>query len=308
MSSLRDLPPPPALVPSILDRALGCFVGLAIGDAVGTTAEDLPFDPLRLHTDPDEGQLNPRLGRWTGPTAMALALADALIDPGGYSSHGFMTRLGQWQKTGRFAPQRKCVGIGRSTYAAIQRFIGTGEVQFAPNPQASAGTGSLVRVAPVALHFLHQPERAEAVARQQSTCTHAAPEAAEACATFVAQLRQLILAPPSDEGRRLERDRAQMHEAQRGWPSHLLRPRPNGQVSDTLDLALTALHHSRDFDEALTLATGLGGPSSAIGAVAGALAGAAYGFSSIPQRWLNRLAWKNRIRNIAHALLGIASC
>src|SRR5690606_37610897 len=134
---------------------------------------------------PDEGQLNPRLVRWTAPTAMALALADTLFDPAGYSSDRFMTRLVQWLKTCRFACQGTCVAIGRSTHAAIRRFVATGTPQFTPDPTAAAGSGSLCRLAPVALRFLHHPALAEQIARQQSYCTHAAPEAADASAYLV---------------------------------------------------------------------------------------------------------------------------
>ena len=305
MSSLPDLPPPPALDPSIFDRALGCFVGLAIGDAVGTTAEGFPFDPLRLHTDPDESQLNPRLGRWSAPTAMALALADALLDPAGYSSQGLMTRLGQWLETGRFAPQGKCVGVGRSTHAAIRRFVATGKAQFTPDTTAAAGSGSLCRLAPVALRFLHHPALAEQIARQQSYCTHPAPEAADACAGLVTLLRHLILSM-SDSALASSTAPSIVEMAQSSFVDH--RRRLIGQVSDTLQLALWSVRHAQDFDQAVTSATGIGGGAASVGAVTGMLAGARYGYSSIPSRWLNRLAWRNRIRSVGHELAATASC
>jgi ADP-ribosyl-[dinitrogen reductase] hydrolase len=303
--SNANLCPPPSLDAFMIDRALGAFIGLAIGDAVGTTTEDTPPDPARINSDPDEGQLNPRLVRWTAPTAMALALADTLLDPAGYSSHGLMTRLVQWHQTGRFASQGRCVAVGRSTHAAISRFVATGTTQFAPDPVAAAGSGSLSRLAPVALRFLHHPALAEQIARQQSYCTHAAPEAADACANLVALLRHLILRTPGTAPARS----AALNIADMGlghFVSH--RRRFTGQVSDTLQLALWSVRQADDFDQAVASATGIGGDAASVGAVTGMLAGARYGYSSIPNRWLNRLAWRNRIRAVGYQLLGAASC
>lgn len=310
MLSNTNLRSPPSLDAFMIDRALGALIGLAIGDAVGTTTEDLPPDPIRIHSDPDEGQLTPRLVRWTAPTAMALALADTLCDPAGYSSDGFMTRLVQWLNTGRFACQGRCVAIGRSTRAAVRRFITTGLATHAPDPTASAGSGSLTRLAPIALRHLHQPDLAEQTARQQSFCTHSAPEAADAAVYFVTLLRELILDVTNATMPRALPLLAHPRIAQVAAGSYLRlpRPRPTGQVADTLELALWALHHTEDFEQAVTVATSLGGAASATGAVTGMLAGASFGLSAIPRRWRNRLSWRNQLRDVGLQLLEAGSC
>jgi ADP-ribosyl-[dinitrogen reductase] hydrolase len=236
---------------------------------------------------------------------MALALATTLLDHAGYSSHGLMTRLGQWLQTGHFASQGKCVGIGRSTRAAIRRFIATGQAQWIPDEAAAAGSGSLCRLAPVALAFLHQPALAEHVARQQSFCTHASPETADACAYFVTLLRHLILSPGTAHSSAAGPCIAQMAPGR-----FVSQPRSlhTGQVFDTLDLALRSLHRTHDFDAAVSSATACGGDAVSIGAVVGMLAGARYGYSAIPMRWLNRLARRNHIRSLGHDLLGTPAC
>ena len=64
---------------SIRNRALGAFLGLAVGDAVGTTLEFSPRDAQPRLVDMVGGgpfELTP--GAWTDDTAMALALADSL--------------------------------------------------------------------------------------------------------------------------------------------------------------------------------------------------------------------------------------
>ena len=70
---------------AIEDRALGALLGLAVGDALGTTLEFAPRDsypPLTGMTGGGPFGLKP--GEWTDDTAMALALADSLARPDGF--------------------------------------------------------------------------------------------------------------------------------------------------------------------------------------------------------------------------------
>jgi ADP-ribosyl-[dinitrogen reductase] hydrolase len=62
-----------------LERSKGSLVGLAAGDALGTTLELEPpgsFTPLRDITG--GGPFRPSAGQWTDDTSMALCLADSL--------------------------------------------------------------------------------------------------------------------------------------------------------------------------------------------------------------------------------------
>jgi ADP-ribosyl-[dinitrogen reductase] hydrolase len=69
------------------DRFLGCLLGLAVGDAVGTTLEFKPRGAFRPITDMTGGgpfHLAP--GQWTDDTSMALCLASSLVERGAFDS------------------------------------------------------------------------------------------------------------------------------------------------------------------------------------------------------------------------------
>lgn len=65
---------------SFADRARGALIGLAVGDALGTTLEFARRDSGPRHTEMSGGgpfRLQP--GVWTDDTSMALCLVDTLL-------------------------------------------------------------------------------------------------------------------------------------------------------------------------------------------------------------------------------------
>lgn len=310
MRKRSSWPTPAALNDRVLDRALGAFVGVAIGDALGSTLEFMPTDPLRYHSEIiGGGPFGVRPGEWTDDTAMALALADTLLSPRGFTPAGFMTRLADWFQHGRFACQGHCIDIGHATLASVQRFIDVGIATCPDDDPANAGNGSLVRLAPIALRYLHDPAEATRIARLQSTCTHSAPAAADACTLLVRLLQGHILGQPdlALASAIHEIADADIMAIARGSYLELRQLLPTGHVVRTLETAMWAFSHAEDFEAALIASTGLGGDADSIGAVTGMLAGATYGLSAIPERWLLRLSWNEEIIGTGEALLALAS-
>ena len=141
---------------AIHDRALGALLGLAVGDALGTTLEFSARDSLPYHTAMTGGgpfRLAP--GQWTDDTAMALAPADSLIACNGFDAHDLMTRFVAWWRTGAYSCTGTCFDIGRTTAMALERFERTRRPVAGSRSAQSAGNGSLMRLAPVALFALH---------------------------------------------------------------------------------------------------------------------------------------------------------
>jgi ADP-ribosyl-[dinitrogen reductase] hydrolase len=83
--------------------------------------------------------------------------------------------------------------------------------------------------------------------------------------------------------------------------------RSSGYIVDTLEAALWCVARTQTFEEALVLAVNLGHDSDTVGAVTGQLAGATYGLSAIPERWLAPLAWRERIEAMASRLLTVGA-
>jgi len=296
--------------PAVLDRAHGVLLGLAVGDALGTTLEFTRRDAHPLHTEMTGGgpfHLAP--GQWTDDTAMALALADSLMSCQGFDPHDLMTRFVRWRKEGAYSCTGTCFDIGITTQQALARFIRNSDPFAGSTDPDDAGNGSLMRLAPVALFALPDAALADQLARDQSRVTHAAAQAVEACAYFVQLLREAtlgqadVLRPRTWSG-----DPAIAAIAAGSW-RHKARYqiRSSGYVVHTLEAALWAIGTTTSFEDALILAVNLGEDADTVGAVTGQLAGALYGASAIPERWLHQLAWNDRIKRAAEATLAGAS-
>lgn len=299
-----------ALSSATLDRARGALLGLAIGDALGATLEFTRRDTHPLHTELlGGGPFDLRPGQWTDDTAMALALADSLIGCSGFNPNDLATRFVRWWQQGAYSCTGTCFDIGITTSAALARFVRTGEPYAGSIAPDTAGNGSLMRLAPVALFALHDAAHADQLARDQSRVTHAALQAIEACAYFVQLLREAILGEPDMlRPRTSSGDPAITAIASGSWQQKTRdQIRSSGYVVDTLEAALWAVGTTTSFEEALILAVNLGEDADTVGAVTGQLAGALYGASAIPERWFHPLAWKTQLSEAATKLASASS-
>ena len=274
---------------SIRDRALGAFLGLAVGDAVGTTLEFRPRDARPRLEDMEGGgpfELPP--GGWTDDTAMALALADSLTAAEALDARDLMDRFVRWWQDGDYSPVGVCFDIGNTTRAALDRYLQTGDPRAGSTDPRSAGNGSLMRLAPVALRFWDNRPRLAATATEQSRTTHGAEEAVDACRAFAELLadaiagapRADVLAPRPFEG--AEAIARVMAGSWRGHPRDEIHS--SGYVVHTLEAALWSVARTGNFRNAVLLAANLAEDADTVAAVTGQLAGALYGLGGIPRR------------------------
>ena len=292
--------------PAIRDRTHGALLGLAVGDALGTSLEFTRRDTQPLHTEMlGGGPFDLQPGEWTDDTAMALALAASLISCSGFNPHDLAARFVSWWQDGAYSCTASCFDIGLTTRDALARFVRTGDPYAGSTDPRTAGNGSLMRLAPVALFALRDAARADQLARDQSRITHAAPQAVEACALFVQLLREAILGQPDVlRPRAWSGDPAITAIAAGSWhPKTRDEIRSSGYAPDTLEAALWAVGTTASFEEALILAVNLADDADTVGAVTGQLAGALYGAFAIPERWLHLLAWRSEIFEAADRLL-----
>ena len=181
----------------IRDRALGAFLGLAIGDAVGTTLEFRSRDAQpRLQDMTSGGPFALPPGAWTDDTAMALALADSLAASGTLDGRDLMDRFTRWWRNGEYSCTGACFDIGNATRAALDRYVRTADPFAGSTHPRTAGNGSLMRLAPVALRFGNDPSRLVDTAAEQSRTTHGAEEAVDACRAFAELLAEAIAGSP----------------------------------------------------------------------------------------------------------------
>jgi ADP-ribosylglycohydrolase len=169
-----------------------------------------------------------------------------------------------------------------------------------------------MRLAPVPMFFASEPGRAIQEAAASSTTTHGAPEAVDACRLLAAILTGLLGGVSKREvlstswletmaGLEIESLSPKIEALARGGykDADEAEVRGSGYVVESLEAALWAFWRSEDFREGALLAVNLGDDADTTGAVYGQLAGACYGMEGIPADWLDKLAWRERIGDLA---------
>lgn len=262
----------PQLVGSQLDRSIGALYGLAAGDALGAPVEFKRRGTFPLVTDMRAGgPFDLAAGEWTDDTSMALALGYSLLAKRLLVKQDVMHRWGRWMRHGEYSHNGRCFDIGDQTRSALMGHKGVG-----------MGNGGLMRLAPVAMF---DPHNAGVLGAMQSSFTHPVT-CSPAAFLFGDMLGQFILTGESSVFDELLSRRGQ------GIPSS------SGYVWHAFDAAVWAVGTSSSFAEAVLKAVNLGDDSDTVGAVTGQLAGARWGYSSIP--W--RVVWHEQILKLASDL------
>ncbi len=291
------------------DRFRGCLLGLAVGDAVGTTLEFRPrgsFEPLADMVGGGPFRLRP--GQWTDDTSMALCLATSLVERGGFDPQDQMERYSRWAEEGYLSSTGTCFDIGNTVSAALARFRRTGDPFAGSTDPYSAGNGCIMRLAPVPMFYFPDRDAAERYAAESSRTTHGAAECVDAC-RLLARILCRALAGMSKEA--ILQGDAQTFTGEprivalaRG--DYLDKPetaiRGSGYVVESLEAALWCFHRAPSFREAVLMAANLGDDADTTAAVCGQIAGAYYGEPGIPESWLERLARRGEIARLADQL------
>lgn len=296
---------------ALRDRARGALLGLAVGDALGTTLEFRPKDGYEHLSDVvGGGPFGLKPGEWTDDTSMALALGYSLLERGMLDERDLMERFCAWEEEGEYSHNGRCFDIGNTVRGALTRFRRTGNPVAGSTDPQSAGNGSLMRLAPVPILYAFDPEGRADVARRQSATTHGAAEAVAACAAYAELVAEAIQGRPKDqvltprEGWSPESVARAMRMETVGWDRRLVRG--SGYVIHSLEAALWAVGNSSGYRDAVLLAANLGEDADTTAAIAGQLAGALWGAAGIPEQWLTKLAWRERIADLADRLHDLA--
>jgi ADP-ribosyl-[dinitrogen reductase] hydrolase len=293
-----------------LERAVGAMLGLAVGDAVGTTLEFRSpgsFEPLDDMVG--GGPFNLKAGEWTDDTSMALCLAESILDTGGMHLEDQLRRYLLWHDDGYLSSNGCCFDIGRATSAQLRRFERTGDA-VDPNPdENAAANGSLMRLSPVAVRWHQDLTSCVDRAAESSRSTHPARRPVDSCRLLGAMLGALI------RGETFEAVTADSF-----WSWGTLHPevaaiaagnwkrkpppdiRGTGYCVNALEAALWSVGGADDFRTAVLRAANLGDDADTTAAIAGQIAGACFGASGIPSSWTEKVARADRITSLARNL------
>jgi ADP-ribosyl-[dinitrogen reductase] hydrolase len=305
-----------AIMALSLDRYRGCLLGLATGDALGTTLEFRSPGTFQPLTDMvGGGPFNLKPGGWTDDTSMALCLAESLIEKHGFDPIHQLETYCRWEKDGHFSVKGYCFDIGRTTRWAINSYRSNPRSYPGSTDADSAGNGSIMRLAPVPMRWANDPDRAIEYAALSSRTTHGAAECVVACRYLAGLIVSALQGRPKEELLspmfapniamwELEPRAKRIEEIAVGSFKQKEPPeiRGTGYVVASLEAALWAFHKSDDFRTGALLAVNLGDDADTTGAVYGQLAGAYYGEAGIPAEWRAKLAMRDTIEGFADKL------
>ena len=300
------------------DRAAGVLVAMAAGDALGAGYEF--GSPLRDDVEvtmKGGGPFGFAPSEWTDDTSMAIPIAQALLESStavGSSSPAALTMIVRaWTA---WATEAKDVGAQTSSVIAAARQLASAACRskvhaadftaaaadFHIRTGRSAGNGSLMRTAPLALAYLDRdPAELMAQAGVLSALTHADPDAQEACGLWCVAIRKAVETGELDVRAGLpllSSERAALW-LERIETAERSRPRDfehNGWVVEALQGAWSAIHFSgrsaagpAHLRAALEEAVRGGRDTDTVAAIAGGLLGAAYGYTAVPFEWRRNL-------------------
>lgn len=300
----------------LVDRYRGCLLGLACGDAVGTTLEfKLPgtFEPLTDMIGGGPFHLQP--GQWTDDTSMALCLAESLIESGGFDANDQMKRYVAWWREGIWSSNGRCFDIGNTVSQALSLFEKSGNAFAGSEDPYSAGNGSIMRLAPIPMYYRAAREQVPVFAALSSKTTHAARMAVDACRFLAVLIAGALEGVPKTE--LLDQKFSLMQGywtreplcreiAEVAAGSYKVKEPPEiqgtGFVVRSLEAALWAFYRTDSFRDGCLMAANLGNDADTTAAVFGQLAGAYYGEDGIPRSWLEQITFAAQIRSLADEL------
>ncbi|MBS1830942.1 MAG: ADP-ribosylglycohydrolase family protein [Acidobacteria bacterium] len=294
-------------------RYLGCLVGLAVGDAVGTTVEFRDRGSFEPVTDMvGGGPFRLPVGAWTDDTSMALCLAESLLAQRGNDPLDQMKRYVAWYRQGVNSSIGRCFDIGFTTRDALNEFERTGNALAGPTREYTAGNGSIMRLAPVVMAYSSDRATAQEQAALSSRTTHGAKLAVDGCRLMADLLHGLLHGGRKDEvlargyyrGPALEDQVAALTVG--GWGEKKeAQIRSTGFAVHSLEAALWALATTTDFASGCLRAVNLGGDADTIAAIYGQFAGAHYGLEGIPRSWRDRVFEYNRLLELGRGLYAL---
>ncbi|MDH6247763.1 ADP-ribosylglycohydrolase family protein [Mycobacterium sp. OTB74] len=293
-----------------LDRATGVLLSTAAGDALGAAYEfGLPRGPELEVAMVGGGAFGWEPGEWTDDTSMAIAIAGVAATGADFRQEEALDALARrWHEWSQHAKD-----VGVQTRSVLSQAGRRGiSAQTAREESAAlhhrsgrtAGNGSLMRTAPVALAYLDDEAALVQAARAVSELTHFDPEAGDACVLWCLAIRHGVLTGLLDVRiglQHIDIDRrdlwtARLDAAETAQPSDF---HNNGWVVEALQGAWSAIATTPVPQDdpaagvfgadhlrlALDAAVRGGGDTDTVAAIAGGLLGAVYGASAVPARW-----------------------
>ena len=300
------------------------LLGTAIGDALGLPVQFLDREVVAKNpvtTMIGYGQFNVPAGTWSDDSSLSLCLAESLCK--GYDLSDIANNFVKWMFEGFWTPFNKAFDIGKTTYFAVVNLRnGVSPYLAGMDRERDNGNGSLMRILPLVPYILNmEVEERHKIIGEVSSLTHRHPRSILACIALCEfaiqyinqqscekayQTMQQILLQLLKREIFIEEDvpfKRLVGLSYNEFKAIELKDiRSTGYVIDTLEASLWCIFNTSSFKDAVLKAVNLGDDTDTVGAITGALAGVIYGNDSIPSEWINVLARKDDIIELANRL------
>ena len=303
------------------NKIYGTIFGQAIGDALGLGTEFMSKTEVRekypdglkeysqIIRDYHRAKFQP--GSWSDDTDMMLCIANAIIEDKGINLHTIARNFKQWV----YAPETRGVGQTTLKVLSIAEYVEkphqVAELIWRMTRTKNAANGSVMRTAIIGLKKENVAQTAEDVCK----LTHFDPRCVGSC-VIVSEIinhliwhdEQLSYSQIMTIGNKYDKSIAEYIDKAyyNGIESlELDDPSSIGYTLKALGSALWCLFHANDFEEGLLRVVNEGGDADTNAAVACAMLGAKFGYTSIPQKYTDGLTRKNDLMRITNYLMQI---
>ena len=293
--------------------------GVAVGDALGVPVEFRSREELRIDPVVDmrgHGTHNQPPGTWSDDSSLSFCLAEALTE--GFDLNAIGQNFVRWHRKGYWSAHGKIFDIGGITWRALSRIhSGVDPATAGDDGDWSNGNGSLMRILPLLFHISGLPEKERYhLTAQVSSLTHRHIRSVISCFIYLEFARYISMGMDKTEAYSSLRTKTATHlasfrlsEVEIGYFSRILKAnihdlpeekiRSSGYVVDTLEAAIWCIMKTKSYSAAVLKAVNLGRDTDTTAAVAGGLAGLLYGYETIPAEWLDVLARRKEIEQLA---------
>ena len=266
------------------DRIRGMLWGLIIGDCLGSSVQFMEMDSFPKVTEMIPcGHFNTPAGCWTDDGAMALCIMESAVRCQKYALGDIADNFIRWYDDGFCSSLDYAFDVGTATVMGIH---GLKRGELCNGFEDSQGNGSIMRFAPTLL--LDSGDNR--IIREVSDLTHDSCKVRETI-DLMAEICRTHLSGCKTEHISEYSCREEVNNS--GW------------AVSTLQAALWAFQTTGNFEEALIAAVNLGGDADTIGAVCGQIAGAYYGYSNIPERWLTVIKDREKLDKLIDDFIAV---
>lgn len=292
----------------LVEKIKSVMLGHAVGDALGVPVEflsrsELDINPVTKMTG--NGTWPVPKGTWSDDTSMSLGTLVALVNYG-VNYDKIFENFAKWYYRGEFTATGRAFDVGNACRISIRNYFEEGLPWYDAGTKGefSNGNGSLMRIHPAVLYLsdknLSLDKKLEII-HNVSSLTHAHKRSKIACGIYAFVLWEILISQSKQavflglkKAQEFYKEEDELIHFDRLFSQSFIETnisliKSSGYVVDTLESSIWCLLTTETYKDCVLKAVNLGEDTDTVGAVAGGLAGALYGYDSIPKEWKDDL-------------------